>query len=426
MTPDRRLERDLPELLAQLAPATRPDYRDDIVRETATLRQRPAWTFPERWLPVDLTLAPARGPARPMAVLLVLALAGLLIVAAIGAFIGAQQRRLPAPFGPAGNGLIPYVSGGDVYVGDPVTGATRLLVGGPEADAGPGFSPDGTMLAFFRDVGVGTGTGHRPVDIYVARSDGTDLRKITPTPVGNFVWISWTPDGRSIAVIHDEQAMNQLDLYDTTGSGTIKRLQAAAGADSIDFRPPDGREILFRALVNGKYGLFAMDADGTNVRTLVEPTNDASLDVDLSGAVYSADGRRIFFQRWFPDSVQLWVMNADGSDAHELVPAPGAGWDGVATVSPDGRWIAYWHHPNDNPPQRVSVVRADGTGPVIQTGPVLATTAHWIWSPDSTKILMYPNDGSSASPYLLDPEGGPWTTVPWRSDADLDWQRVAP
>jgi hypothetical protein len=39
---------------------------------------------------------------------------------------------------------------------------------------------------------------------------------------------------------------------------------------------------------------------------------------------------------------------------------------------------------------------------------------------------MYPDDGSSTSAYLLDPAGGPWTTVPWQQDGDLDWQRTMP
>jgi hypothetical protein len=45
--------------------------------------------------------------------------------------------------------------------------------------------------------------------------------------------------------------------------------------------------------------------------------------------------------------------------------------------------------------------------------PGLAGKAHWVWSPDSTKILMMPDDGSSSSAYLLDPTGGTGTTVPW-------------
>ena len=125
-------------------------------------------------------------------------------------------------------------------------------------------------------------------------------------------------------------------------------------------------------MVGGKYGLFVMDADGTNVRTLVKPTNTADLDQDLNAAIYSADGSRIFYQRWFPDSIQLWVMNADGSGAHEFIPKPGIGWDGLADPSPDGRWVAFWDVPEDGSgaEQRVSVVRADG--PVQSSRPVPA------------------------------------------------------
>ena len=76
--------------------------------------------------------------------------------------------------------------------------------------------------------------------------------------------------------------------------------------------------------------------------------------------------------------------------------------------------------------QRVSVVRADGTGQIIPTGPDLLGNANFTWSPDSTKILMIPSNGSIPSGFLLDPAGGPWTPVPWRSDVDIDWQRLAP
>ena len=370
-------------------------------------------------------VAAPRVPLRAVAILALLVLA--LVASAV--LIGSQQRRLPPPFGPAGNGLIPYVSSGDIFVGDPVTGTSRLLIGEAGDDSAPAFSPDGTQIAFLRDVGAGT--GHLPVDIYVAKADGTDRRRITSRPIADLVWASWSPDSRSLAVIRSDASVNQLDLLDTSGNGRVTRVAAAVGADEMQFRPPDGHDILFRALVRGKYGLFVMNADGTNLRTLIAPTIPADVTLGLRGAVYSADGSRIFFQQADPTSpvqhycCRLWVMNADGTDAHEFVPPGTESWDGEAVVSPDGSRIAYWHNPNNGPPHGVSVVRADGTGPVIETGPKLSDTAHWIWAPDSSKILMYPDDGSSASAYLLDPAGGPWETVPWTSDADLDWQRVA-
>ena len=50
----------------------------------------------------------------------------------------------------------------------------------------------------------------------------------------------------------------------------------------------------------------------------------------------------------------------------------------------------------------------------------------WASSPNSSKILMFPGDGSSTSAYLINPEGGSCETVPFESGSELDWQRLAP
>jgi hypothetical protein len=420
ITPDR-FERELPELFDELAAARTPDYFDDIVQRSERMRQRPAWTFPERWLPMSaLTTRMATAP-RPS-----WRLVGLAALLIIGLVLGAlalagSQRRLPAPFGPAGNGVIPYVANGDLYVGDLATGTSRLLVGGPEEDALPQFSPDGTRVAFIRT--VKSGSDDPPIDLYVVNADGSGLKRITSQPIAHWQWIGWMPDGRHLAVVHPD-VINQLDLYDASGGGQVNHIAAASGLDSLQFRPPDGREVLLDGQINGSYGLYAMNADGTNVHPVLLSTDPASDDY-WGGATYSADGSQIFYTRPYQHQsptgtcCALWVMNADGSDQHEFIPNPGDAWDGGPVVSPDGSKVAFWNG-------YVSVVRADGTGPVIQTGPKPTGTVHWVWAPDSSKILMYPNDDSSTSAYVLDPAGGPWTTVPWRSDGDLDWQRVAP
>jgi len=426
MTNELRFERQLPAILEDLYLGPSPDYRDEILAAAVRTRQRPAWTFPGRWLPMDITTRTIPVTRLPWRQLGILALIALLLAVALAVAVG-SQRRVPPPFGPARNGLIPFVAAGDLYVGDLATGTTRVLLSSSANEAAPGFSPDGTRLAFFRDVPGPPAAATSPIDIYVMREDGTDVTRITSSPLAKVVWATWTPDGRNLAVIHPVDGVNRLELLDADGTRPPRRLDAAINADSIAFRPPDGREILFRALVGGQYGLFVMEADGSNVRTLVQTTSTADLGQDLNAATYSADGYRIFYQRWFPDSIQLWVMNTDGTDPHEFVSEPGPGWDGLADPSPDGRWVAYWHVIEDGrATQQVSVVRADGTGPIIPTGPELTGTAHWVWSPDSTKILMMPDGGTSATALLLDPTGGPWTTVPWSSDADLDWQRLAP
>ena len=432
MTTQQRFERELPALLEDLYLGPTPDYRHEVLAKAVRARQRPAWTFPGRWLPMDITtrtIPVARLPLRQFAIL---ALLVALLAAALAAYVG-SQRRIPAPFGPARNGVIPYIADGNIYVGDPVTGKTRMLVSSPRGTnpSAPGFSPDGTRMAFFRDVQSGPLVDQVPVDMYVVRDDGSDLRRITESPFKKVVWATWTPDGRSLAVIHTEDGVNQLDLLDPDGKRAPLRLDAAAGADSIQFRPPDGKEMLFRALVDRKYGLFAMNLDGTNKRTIEEPTVPLDLDQHLNYLAYTADGARILYQSAVPvehpdGCCQLWVMNADGSDRHRFVHDPGAGWEGEAVVSPDGRWVAFNSVIDGRSTQRVAVVRADGTGPVIRTGPELTSIAHWVWSPDSTKILMMPDEGGTGSGYLLDPFGGPATSLPWKSDLDIDWQRTAP
>jgi Tol biopolymer transport system component len=428
MTTPTRLERTLPDILADLSAGPTPEYLDDVFDRTGPMRQRPGWTFPERWLPMaDITRSRAFAPApqwRLVAVALVLI---ALILAALLAVVGSPRPR-PAPFGPARNGLITYVSHGDLYAGDPVTGQTRALVTGSGDDAGPGYSPDGTRLAFIRATGPAYRDGTpAPVDLYTARDDGTNPVKITPSPINALYWATWAPDSRSLAVTYRDGGWSRLMILDADGRKDPIRVTTPTSPDTLSFRPTDGRQLLFRGRLlypDDRFGLYVMNVDGTDLRTLVEPSTDNS--EDLGNATYSADGARIFYQRWFPDSIQLWVMNADGTGARRFVNEPGATWDGVVTPSPDGRWVAFWHVIDKRSTQRVAVIRADGSGPIIPTGPELSGTAHWVWSPDSTKILMMPDDGSSASAYLLDPSGGPGTNVPWQSDEDLDWQRLAP
>ena len=109
----------------------------------------------------------------------------------LAVYAGAQRRVRP-PFGPADNGLIPYDADGDIFVGDPVTGTTRLIVGGPENDYEPTFSPDGSHDRL-RPRRARSGEDIVIVD----ERDGGDLQKITPEPpAGAFADARWTPGQR--------------------------------------------------------------------------------------------------------------------------------------------------------------------------------------------------------------------------------------
>ena len=68
----------------------RPTTADDILRQVARTRQRPAWTFLERWLPMAVITRPAPAPPLRMAWLLLIAL----LVVALAASIAIVGSRL--------------------------------------------------------------------------------------------------------------------------------------------------------------------------------------------------------------------------------------------------------------------------------------------------------------------------------------------
>ena len=215
-----------------------PDYRDDIVRKTARMRQRPAWTIPERSIP--MASITSRATATPNVPLRLIALAALLIIGVIvaGVLVASSRPRVPAPFGPAANGLIAYESGGDIYTADPVTGVAKAVVTGIDQDLRPVFSRDGTHIVFERkEAGAGR--------LIIARSDGSGLVVVTPEPVTglDYPWAeavpsySFSPDGTEIALWSTTDTGGKLWIAQSDGSGT-RQVNLPFIVVEAAYRPP--------------------------------------------------------------------------------------------------------------------------------------------------------------------------------------------
>ncbi len=98
MSSSDRYERRLPTLLEELSAPRTPDYFDDILGQVGRTRQRPGWTFPERWLPMSaVSERLAAAPRAPVRAIVFVALLILAVVAAIAIIAGSQQHRVPAP-----------------------------------------------------------------------------------------------------------------------------------------------------------------------------------------------------------------------------------------------------------------------------------------------------------------------------------------
>jgi dipeptidyl aminopeptidase/acylaminoacyl peptidase len=434
MTTPIRFEQDLPMLLDDLYVTGTPDYRDDLVRRIAATRQRPAWTFPERWLPVDITTQATPVARLPWRQIGVLALIGVLLAAIAVAYVGSQQERLPEPFGLAANGQIAYEADGDLYVADSGTGSARPVTTGPETDLNPVWSLDGTRIVFERKVDGDTGPGW----LFVSGEDGRGLVRVTPDPLLGLATWSFSPDGGSIVAFASGERGPMILVAASDGSGQPRFFDV--GATSDDGPPqyrPDGSEIMFLGRQPGATfrDLYALDPESGNVRTIIA----GSVQTDIHAAAWSPDGTRIaysvFDQEAKQRSSRTHVAEADGSGDIAVDTHPDTIADGGAIWSNDGtRLIINRFYPGGvDDIARSAIVPIDRSSVGVEMDcPPDATpedcTADWIWSPDDS-VLLGARDGAGDVPlpqFLGDPLTGEIRPAPWTATGAPAWQRVAP
>ena len=431
MMPTDRFERQLPVLLTELAEPRTPDYLDDLLVLTARTRQRPAWTFLERWIPmVDIARQPVIAPGIPWrSIGLGFLLVGLLL-AAVAAFVVGTRPNLPPPFGPARNGLVAYATDGDIYAVDPVTGAATAVVTGPETDLDPQWSLDGTRFAFERMVQGDSGPGL----LYVARADGTDLTLMTPKPLAVIEGYAFSPDGLEILLSASPRGIPTIFIANSDGSG-ICELDVGMPATEPAWRPPDGAQIMFNSVGNiesGYNGLHAVNPDSGEVRTIIEP----SIGRYRAQARWSPDGSQIVYYEWASSAnitARTHIISADGTGDRMLAIPPDAMWDAAQAWSNDGtRLIAIRGYTGGYEDVRAAVVPVDGSGLGIEVeypGNINGECcSSWEWAPDDLSILGTPSDGAGRPlpQVLLDPVAGTSNTVPWTTVSHPTWQRLAP
>lgn len=293
MTFKQNFERRLPELLGELSDGPMPDYRDDIVRRAAQVRQRPAWTFPERWLPMAIvTRRRTVAPNVPWRLIAVAALLILLALAALALTAGTQQP-LPPPFGAAANGQFAYQSGDDILVRDTIDGPDRVLIGGPDQDAAPIWSRQGDRLLFVRDLNTPNAT------LMVASSTGADARRISGLIAG-LTALAWSPSGDMVAASSEGGARPIVTIYQADGSGS-KELDLGLPATFVFWRPGTTDQLLFRGETVDGPGLYLVNADGSGLRRL-DITGGGSLDgqYDFLDPSWSTNGLRLAFHQLDP------------------------------------------------------------------------------------------------------------------------------
>lgn len=324
----------------------------------------------------------------------VVAIAGLGIAAVT--FGGSEKARVPvAPADGVANGQILYRVGGEggsTWYSVMPDGSSRQVVFDDDQKpwlAQIAWSPDGTRIAYQNPIVDERG-------IFVANADGSDAVRLTEG--ANDAWPSWSPDGTRIlfsSTRYDPSippcepagldATCPTDIYAVEVDGSnVRRLTTDPVAEYRATWSPTGERIAFERNTQDpplmRPAIFTMNPDGTDIRQV--SSGDGGSDFWPN---WSPDGERLAFASIRYEDWGIWVVDADGSNERLILGGTGAGYVDNPVWSPDGSLIAFVGNlsvDDYSPEDALYVMGPDGTDVTpIADEPSIGVAGDIAWQP---------------------------------------------
>jgi Tol biopolymer transport system component len=230
----------------------------------------------------------------------------------------------------------------------------------------PDLSSDGKRIAFVASNGEEPRTDKHAWVLYVMNVDGSGRKRLTETAntAARLLAPCWSADGQKIAFCTIGWGLGKTGpvmpfpprvcIIDADGRN-LKRLDKLNGVNPV--WSPDGKRLLFTRLGKDlEAGLCVADADGTNVRSLLERN-----DYEMVTGAWSPDGKLLAYavpsdddpdrrENGGPNEAGLFLAQADGSQPKRLAGGPNELTHGV-------KWSA------DS--KRLYFTRRDRSGPLF-------------------------------------------------------------
>jgi Tol biopolymer transport system component len=210
---------------------------------------------------------------------------------------------------------------------------------GTGLDDGPTFTPDGKRIIFTRCCPQNSGYA-----LWRINADGTDLNKVTTEiappgvdgPSDNLPQVS--PDGTLIAyhrnVVTCSNASdcgNRIVTVNINGGNRVQLTDPSLNAQIPNWSP-NGKRIVFEIFPQGTGNIGIVNTDGSGLTQLTfnAPGKGASMDPS-----WSPDGTKIIFRQCPSTSFcDLFTMNPDGSDVTQITKtSDGEFWPQWAAAS---------------------------------------------------------------------------------------------
>ncbi len=314
------------------------------------------------------------------------------------------QNAYPLDISPTGSELL-VASFTDLGSSDsplwilPALGGSPRRFGDVIAHVGA-WSPDGGKIIYANGA-----------DLYVAKSDGTESRKLV-TVGGLPNQIRWSPDGRTLRLTLNEPNKHSSSLWEVRSDGTnlhpLLPGWSTPSSERACVWTPDGKYFLFTSSHGGTYGLdtnyvtaniWAIRENlGFFQRAAPVPTKMTAGPMNTGGTLPSKDGKRLFVLGWQPRGE---LVRYDAKSQQFVPYLSGISAEGLG-FSKDGEWVAYVTLPDGT----LWRSKVDGSQRLqLSFPPMQAALARW--SPDGKRIaFMARVPGKPWKISLVSAEGG--------------------
>jgi dipeptidyl peptidase IV (DPP IV)-like protein/WD40 repeat protein len=233
--------------------------------------------------------------------------------------------------------------------------------------------------------------------LYAVQPDGSGRRQITDFGT-NDTDPSVSPDGRTIAFVHQLEDVNPTIASIPIGGGTVTWLMDPEFEGSGPAWSPDGSEVL---VVGDGSGLYSVSANGSDRRTVISVTKS-----ELADPSWSPDGSRIVFatRDGTLHAGTPWSLITVTPDGKQFIGAVhGSNEDARAPAwSPDGSLIAFLA-PHEAGVGVWTIPAAGGEPSLIAT--VARLEDDLTWAPDGSSLLA--SDGDWIYRVMARPAGDP-------------------
>jgi Tol biopolymer transport system component/predicted Ser/Thr protein kinase len=350
----------------------------------------------------------------------------------------------------------------DIYVKLLGAGTPLRLTTDPAIDNNPAWSPDGRQIAFVREQGD-------QASVYLVPPLGGAERKLADFRLARHPSISWSPDGKWLAVAELEpQGANGIFLIPAERG---ERRRVTSNSVSVDHSPafsPDGRFLAYASCS----GLYSCDVHllelGADFSLKGQPRRLTHQGASILGVAWTPDGRSLVYAASRDAGVNpyLWRVPVSGAAKPERLELAGSQvrhpaiarvgkrlahvqggpdadiWrfeaggpannfisstlrDDNPQFSPDGKRIAFASSRSGGG-NEIWVGSQDGSHPVQLTDGLGRHQGTPRWSPDG-RWITFDSQGEDGhwDIYLIDAAGGqPRRLTPYPSDESVtSWSR---